>query len=78
MIFSSRSAEFLCSDIVATITPRSEKTGLRGFPTRPDTNRSVQPQKIARGLKFRGFPTRPDTNRSVQPQKIARGLKFRI
>ena len=24
-----------------------------GFPTRSDTNRSVQPQKMARGLKFR-------------------------
>ena len=24
-----------------------------GFPTRSDTNRSVQPQKVARGLKFR-------------------------
>ena len=33
--------------------PRCEKTGLRGFPTRSDTNRAVQPQKMARGLKFR-------------------------
>ena len=33
--------------------PRSEKTGLRGFPTKSDTNRAVQPQKMARGLKFR-------------------------
>ena len=24
-----------------------------GFPTRPDTNRAVQPQEMARGLKFR-------------------------
>ena len=24
-----------------------------GFPTRSDTNKAVQPQKIARGLKFR-------------------------
>ena len=24
-----------------------------GFPTRSDTNRAVQPQKIIRGLKFR-------------------------
>ena len=32
--------------------PRSEKTGL-GFSTRFDTNRAVQPQKIARDLKFR-------------------------
>ena len=36
-----------------TDEPRCEKTGLRGFPTRTDTNRSVLPQKIARGLKFR-------------------------
>ena len=33
--------------------PRCEKTGLRGLqPARSDTNRSVQPQKIARGLKI--------------------------
>ena len=32
--------------------PRSEKTGLRGFRL-SDTNRAVQPQKMARGLKFR-------------------------
>ena len=33
--------------------PRSEKTGSSGFPTRSNTNRAVQPQKMARGLKFR-------------------------
>ena len=33
--------------------PRSEKTGFSGFPTRSDTNQVVQPQKMARGLKFR-------------------------
>ena len=33
--------------------PRCEKTGLRGLPTRSDTNRAVQPLKMARGLKFR-------------------------
>ena len=32
--------------------PRCEKTGPRGFPTRSDTNRAVQPQKMAGGLKF--------------------------
>ena len=32
--------------------PRCEKTGLQGFPTRSHTNQAVQPQKIARGLKF--------------------------
>ena len=29
------------------------KPGLSGFPTRSDTNRAVQQQKMARGLKFR-------------------------
>ena len=33
--------------------PRCEETGLRWFPTRSDTNQAVQPQKIARALKFR-------------------------
>ena len=33
--------------------PRSEKNRSSGFPTRSDTNRAVQPQKMARGLKFR-------------------------
>ena len=33
--------------------PRREKPGLRGFPTRSDTNRPVQSQKQARSLKFR-------------------------
>ena len=32
--------------------PRSEKTGHWGFRL-SDTNRAVQPQKMARGLKFR-------------------------
>ena len=32
--------------------PRCEKTGLRGFRPGSDTNRAVQPQKMARGLKF--------------------------
>ena len=32
---------------------RCEKTGQSsGFPTRSDTNRAVQPQKMARGLKL--------------------------
>ena len=35
-----------------TYEPRSVKTG-PGFPTRSDTNRAVQPQNMARGLKFR-------------------------
>ena len=33
--------------------PHCEKTGLWFFLTRSDTNRAVQPQKMARGLKFR-------------------------
>ena len=33
--------------------PRCEKNRSSGFPTKSDTNRAVQPQKMARGLKFR-------------------------
>ena len=33
--------------------PRHDKTCLREFPTRPDTNRPAQPLKLARNLKFR-------------------------
>ena len=33
--------------------PRHDKTCLREFPTRPDTNRPAQPKKLARVLKFR-------------------------
>ena len=33
--------------------PRHDKTWLRKFPTRPDTNRPAQPQKLARVLTFR-------------------------
>ena len=36
-----------------TIESRHDKTYLREFPTRPDTNRHAQPQKLARVLKFR-------------------------
>ena len=36
-----------------TIEPRHDKMCLREFPTRPDTNRPAQPQKLARVLKFR-------------------------
>ena len=32
--------------------PRCEKKQSLGFPTRSDKNRAVQPQKMARGLKF--------------------------
>ena len=33
--------------------PRHDKTCLREFPTRPDTNRPALPQKLARVLKYR-------------------------
>ena len=33
--------------------PRCEKNRYSGFPTRSDTNRAVQSQKMAGGLKFR-------------------------
>ena len=33
--------------------PRCGKYRSSGFPTRSDTNRAVQPRKMARGLKFR-------------------------
>ena len=32
--------------------PRSEKNRSSGFPTWSDTNRAVQSEKMARGLKF--------------------------
>ena len=35
--------------------PRCEKTGLQGFLIWSDTNRAVQPQKMARGLDRRGI-----------------------
>ena len=44
------------SDIPAFVyeipEPRHDKICLREFPTRPDTNRHAQPQKLARVLKF--------------------------
>ena len=33
--------------------PRCEKIGLRGIRPSPTQNRAVQPQKMARGMKFR-------------------------
>ena len=38
--------------VVISYAPRCEKTGLRGFPTRPHTNQAVQLQNMSRGLKF--------------------------
>ena len=39
-------------DKFASYEPRSEKTGLRGFPTRSGTKGAVQSQKMVRALKF--------------------------
>ena len=52
---SSFSFLWLANVMIATTTdePRHEKTCLQEFPTRPDTNRPAQPQKLARTLKFR-------------------------
>ena len=38
---------------IITYEPRHEKTGLRGFTTRSDTNQVRQSQNMARALKFR-------------------------
>ena len=38
---------------IIVFEPRHDKTCLREFPTRPDTNQPAQPQKLARVLKFR-------------------------
>ena len=47
------------------------------FPTRSDTDRPLQPQKMARSYKFWWvFPTRSGTNWPVQ--KMARSCKFCI
>ena len=37
---------------ISSYEPCHEKTGLQGFPTRSDTKRAVQPQKMTRGWKF--------------------------
>ena len=39
-------------DLPTTFEPRYEKTCLRDFPTRSDSNWSAQLQKLALGLKF--------------------------
>ena len=41
------------NNFIQLIESRHDKTCLREFPIRPDTNRPVQPQKLARVLKFR-------------------------
>ena len=42
-----------CTDTSVIPEPRHDKMRLWEFPTTPDTNRPVQPQKLARVLKFR-------------------------
>ena len=39
--------------LILLFEPRHDKTCLREFPTRPDTQRPAQPQPLARVLKFR-------------------------
>ena len=41
-----------CSLQPVTDEPRHEKTCLLGFSTKNDINQAIQPQKMARGLKF--------------------------
>ena len=48
-----RRVSIMYSCFLVIYEPRCEKTGLRGFPIRSDTNRATQAQKMARGLKFR-------------------------
>ena len=43
-------AEFADPGEIAQNESRCEKTGLPGFPTRANTNRAVQSQKMVRGL----------------------------
>ena len=38
---------------VSVLTSASRENLSSGFPTSSDTNRAVQPHKVARGLKFR-------------------------
>ena len=55
MVFIFNTVHFFCSCLLVTckIEPRHDKTCLREAPTRPDTNRPAQSQKLARVLKFR-------------------------
>ena len=46
-------AEFQKMHVYVPYEPRHDKTCIQEFPTRPDTNRPAQPQKLARVLKFR-------------------------
>ena len=40
------------SALAVIFEPRSDKNLFSGFSTRSDTNQAVQPQKMARSLKF--------------------------
>ena len=54
LLFASIELHFCCGyEILHRYEPHHEKTCLREFPTRLDTNRPEQPQKLARVLKFR-------------------------
>ena len=48
----SRISSILSAISKNSCEPRHDKTCLWEFPTRPDTNRPAQPQKLARVLKF--------------------------
>ena len=41
--------------VLTLFEPCREKICFRFFSTRSDTNRALQPQKIARGLKFQSY-----------------------
>ena len=45
--------QFLSGSNYFCLYAASQENRSSGFPTRSDTNRAVQPQKMARGLKFR-------------------------
>ena len=53
------------------IEPRHEKICLREFPTRPDRNRSAQPQDLARILKFSAIESR---NINLSNQRTTKAL----
>ena len=55
-LFMMQNVYFTCDHrcfLSKLFEPRHEKTCLREFPTRPDTNRPARPQKLARVSKFR-------------------------
>ena len=50
IVISAQISKFSTGEVI--FEPRHDKTCLREFPTRPDTNRPEQPQKLAWVLKF--------------------------